>query len=758
MQRLLPRAFVLMISFVLASCAALFPRSYSTEERLAMFPVSGLNLEKPVTIRWNKYQIPYVEAQTDRDLAYALGLVQAHLRLTQVALAMRLTEGRAAEMGGPFYVPEIDKALRAIDIRSAAKRIAAAMPAESRAYLQAFVDGMNDYQRRMDDTPPEWGLLGLKREDYTIEDVIAIGRVAGVDINWFASIGLMRLRDDPQYDAILARLLDAGNGPTVSFSPEEQSAVLDYLNNSVRSGSNSFAVSAARSATGGALIANDPHLGVGLPNLWLIAGIKSPGYHGVGMLIPGTPFLAFGRTPDIAWGGTNMRASHSEFYDVSKLEASRFEERTSRIAKRLWFSSEVTTRSVSGIGPVISDTIIMQGATRPGEVIALRWIGLETTDEITAILKAAQARTPQQFREALKTFALPAQNMVYADVNGNIAQVTATMLPRRSYDAFPRNVVLDASDPATAWRGFANATELPWTLNPASGFVASANNKPFEAQPGVPAGFFFSADERIRRIKDMLSGTQKLTLDDLKRMQLDTVSLFSRSIVEALRAEIAAAPSLRAADPAFVDRVLAFDGDYRIDSKEAPAFEALLYHLVPGVYGASKPPELAFYRANWNALGKFFAADFSALPAERRQALLADAIAKAAPDAAKFATWGEMHRLQIAHLFSGIPVIGGQFIYGDVPTAGSRETVFKSAHGLENSVHNTRYGSQSRQLSDMSDPDANYFVLLGGNDGWIGSANFMDQIDLWQRGEYIRMPLRPDTVAAEFPTVMNLSR
>ena len=91
-----------------------------------------------------------------------------------------------------------------------------------------------------------------------------------------------------------------------------------------------------------------------------------------------------------------------------------------------------------------------------------------------------------------------------------------------------------------------------------------------------------------------------------------------------------------------------------------------------------------------------------------------------------------MHRLQVAHALGAIPVLGEQFTYANVPTGGSRETVFKAAHGFENTVHATRYGSQARQLSDLGDLDANWFVLLGGNDGWIGSANFIDQVDLWQ--------------------------
>ena len=750
-------ALALLIAFMSGSCAALFPREVSTAERLAVFPTSGLPLDKPVTIRWNKYQVPYVEAETDHDLAFALGLVHGHLRLTQVALAKRLSEGRGSELAGPFIVPEFDKALRTIDFRRAGKATIAAMPPETKAYLQAFVDGLNFYQRQAKDLPPEFALLGMKREDFSLEDIIAIGHIAGIDINWFQMINLMRLRDDPAYDDILARTIQAGAGPTVSFDATKTSAFFDVLNNSIRSGSNSFAISGAKSASGATMIASDPHLGVGLPNLWVMAGIKSPSYRGVGMMIPGTPFLAFGRTPDISWGGTNMRAAHSDFYDVSKLEPSRIVETTSKVSKRLWFSGEATTRWADGFGPILSDTVVMEGATRPGEVVAVRWMGHEVTDEVTSILKASQAKSPQDFRAALKTFALPAQNFIYADVSGNIAQVTATMLPRRSFDMIPKNIVLDAADPAMQWTDILDPTELPWTLNPADGIVASANNKPYEAEPGVPVGYFFAADERIRRIRQMLTDDASITLDELKAMQLDTVSLFVREMMPALRQLIQSMPDARQIDAAYVDRLLAFDGDYRVDSAGAPAFEIFLYYLVPRVYGVASPEALPSHLASWESFGVFFMKDLMAMAEPDRTAAIRNALTLGAKDAAPFATWGQMHRLQVAHMLGAIPVLGGRFVYADVPSGGSRQTVFKAAHGFQNTVHNTRYGSQARHLSDMSDLDSNWFVLLGGNDGWIGSANFLDQIDLWQTGGYVHMPLRPETIAAEFPTVMTLT-
>jgi len=116
-----------------------------------------------------------------------------------------------------------------------------------------------------------------------------------------------------------------------------------------------------------------------------------------------------------------------------------------------------------------------------------------------------------------------------------------------------------------------------------------------------------------------------------------------------------------------------------------------------------------------------------------------------------------MHRLRMAHPLSNVPVIGSRYRFSDQPAAGSTATVMKTAHGLTNERHATRYGSQARHISDMADPDANYFVLLGGQDGWIKSANFLDQYELWREGRYIQMPLSLSTVRELFTHTMTLT-
>ncbi|MBM3488836.1 MAG: penicillin acylase family protein [Alphaproteobacteria bacterium] len=742
------RAGLAVLAFALSGCAALNPSPRGTEERLRAMPTVVPGLERTVTIRWNARQVPYIEAQTDPDLALALGLVHAHLRGAQLAAAKRVVQGRLSELAGSFAT-EVDHALRILDLGRAAKPILAAMPAESRAWLDAFVEGLNAYQRAAPAPPPEFALLGLRAEPWTAEDLIGIGRLAGADVNWFAYFAILRERGRPDFAEWWRRSRQAGANAAVSFRADSRQSLLnDLLNGFGKSGSNSVAVAPTRSASGGALLANDPHLGLSLPNLWLIAGLRSPSFQIVGLMPPGLPVVAVGCSSHFAWGGTNMRAAASDLFDVSTLPADAITERRTRIARRFWFAAERPLRQ-SPLGPLISDAGLL--GTGAAERLALRWVGHEPSDEITAMLGAARATTPEEFRRSFASFGVSAQNILFADRAGNIGQLMAARLPGRRKLVEP-DLVQRPDDPNAAWNGRLGALDLPYSLNLTEGFLASANNRPDTA---VPVGFFFSDDERVRRLQQFLAARPRVTVADLIALQTDTLSQDAAQLCRALLDRLEALPG-GPGEAAFIARLRGWDGDYAASANGAVAFEALLYHLTLDLFQAERPAELPAQAQQWNYLTEFLIGDIDARPAAAREALLRRAVAAAARDAARFATWGDMHRLKVAHLLSLLPVIGELFVYGDAPAGGSRETAMKTAHDLVRERHAARYGSQTRHISDMSDPDANWFVLYGGNDGWLGSANFADQILLWRAGQYVRMPLTAERVASEFPLLTRL--
>jgi penicillin amidase len=739
---------VLLLSPLLCACAAITPTRTTTADRLAVFPTGGLPLEHPVDVRWNRYGVPWIEAQTDHDLAFTLGLVHAHLRLGQLALGRRIVQGRLSESAGPF-TRDIDRLLRTIDFGYATADSEARMSPATHAWMQAFVDGLNWYQHQAAAQPPEYGLLALDNEPWTIRDLLAIGRLAGTDVNWLRATQLLKARLLPGWAQTWQRALAVGTDSLSSFDAPAQHAVLfDLLARYSRSGSDAIAVSPARSASGAALMAADTHLGTVLPNFWIVVGLKSPSYHAVGLMPPGLPIIGLGRNDDIAWSGTNMHAAQSELVDVSSAPPKGIVERREKIKTRLWADTEVAIRRAP-VGPIVSDTSFFPG--RPGETIALRWVGHEGSDEIGAFLGVMRARSAAEFRQALAGYGVAGQNMLCATRTGDICQVMAVHLPIREA-GLPSDLVRRADDPKAAWHGEADALTLPWALNPPDGLLASANNRP--TRTGYPVGYFFQPPERVERMYGLLRAKDPLSIQDLASLQRDTLSLSSLALKNAL---IAVIRDAKVVDPLSdnLRKLDSWDGRYDADQTAPVAFEMLLYQLARRLYGWTDQDGPGVI-GDWGYLVHYMPQDLAARPESERKALIAAALTDAAAASAGYKNWGDMHRLRVGHALQGVPLLGRWFVLEDVGVSGSRNTILKTAHGLVNERHDTTYGSQARQLCDLSDPDLNWFVLLGGQDGWLGSANFADQIELWREGRAVQMPLTEAVVAAQFPTRQTL--
>lgn len=721
--------------------AALSPRPQTREQRLAAFPKAGLPLQHPVSIYWNDCQVPFIEASDDLDLALTLGLVHAHLRSGQMALLRQVALGRLSEMAGPWAV-NVDHAIRILDFERSASASLAVMDSDIRAFVNAFVEGLNLYKRYQTERATELSLLGLSDEPWTAQHILAIGRLAGADVNWFWYFSMLGKRHKPGFDTRWQRALAAGGNGMVSFRDTSEERVLsELLTGLSRSGSNSVVVGPGRTRSGHAMIANDPHLGLSLPNVWLLAGMKSPSYHMVGMMVAGLPFLGLGRSPHVAWGGTNMRAASSDLVDVSGLPPSQFSSRVERIVTRGWRDARRRVRDTP-FGPVISDAALSR-AGKSGPV-ALSWVGHDASDEIGAFLRASRARNVLEFRAEFRGYGVSGLNVLCADVEGNIAQLLAVSLPVRRH--LPdRPLVITPEQARAEWAHRIGPLDLPWALNPPEGFIASANNRPVEA--AVPIGYFFSGSDRVARLQSLLSAMPDAGMDELAALQTDVTSPQAAVLAASVLDLVDSEPALRD-ESRFLDPLRNWKGEYAAEAAAPVLFETLLYHLLAelGQLGSSQ----------WEMIAEYLLDDLDALPRDRRRQLLRKALRTAARDAARYPSWGDMHRLVVGHWIQHVPLVGRRFIVADLPGAGSRETPMKSAHGPVNGLHSARYGSQSRQISDLADDDANWFVLLGGQDGWLGSANYNDQIALWTRRQYIRLPLRLETVRTEFATHMHL--
>jgi len=706
------------------------------DQRVAMIPRSNLPLCAPVTVHFDQHQIPFIVAEHDTDAAFALGLVHAHLRLAQMEVSRRVALGRIAEMLGPLAIP-LDETLRTIDLARAAPLVEAALPTQTRAWMEAFVSGVNLYVGRCQKLPLEFRVLGLHAEPWTIRDLIAIGRLAGSDINWLIGSALLKYRRRADWSNTWEELTSS----TASQSPNA-GPVAGILQHGGRTGSNCLAIGALRTERKSAILAGDPHVGLLLPNTWLIAGLQSPSFHVVGLMMPGLPVFMMGRTDRIAWGGTYLRAASSDFVDVSELPDSAIRLRRERVNVRWWRSIDMTIRETEW-GPIVSDCPLFKGQSDVG--FALRWIGHDHSDEFSALLGAAKARDFDSFRAAFRSYAVSGQTILYADVDGNIGRIMAARLPLRDA-APPQDLLCSPTEARRVWSRNVNAEALPAEFSKETAYMVSANERP---NSKITIGYYFSPPDRAQRMVELLDDGVLIAPERVFRLQRDVYvrsSIALRDLVLEKLRETDINGDLSHDARIALKALSDWDGNYSESSEGALAFEACRATLVTKLWGSE------LIQSDWAAYASIAAVQdmimgsLSRTCASQLEENLVAALETAAHALSSFKNWGSAHRLRLTHPFGLLPFIGRSFRYADLPVGGSSESLFKTAHGPARGRHNVLFGSNARHVFDLSNADENYLVLLGGQDGWIGSTTFLDQLALWRSGGYVKVPLRPKSV------------
>ncbi|MEL6905656.1 MAG: penicillin acylase family protein, partial [Planctomycetota bacterium] len=705
----------------LGGCALLAspkPGTVTLDERLAVFPTADLPLAGPATVRWNDRAVPFIVAADESDVPFLIGLVHGHLRRAQMEIFLRIARGELASMAGAPAKP-VDELLRAVDIDRAVPAIEAALPDATREWLQRYADGVNFQAEHHPKRPWDMRLLALsKRREWTVADSLTIARLASIDATLGPTLQLLAARGEPGFDAFLRerRAIEAEGVP--SFGPGEATP-LGELAHIASSGSNSLVVAPSRSATGAALMANDPHLGFFVPSLWVLIGYRSPGGAAVGLTVPGVPAVALGRNDHIAFGGTRMMAHSSALYDVSDLPDEAYTERREHIAVRWWFDATRRIRE-STLGPVITDGRLAQKFGLPP--LALRWRGHDASDEFTALLRASRARDWAEFRAAWEGYAVGGLNMVYADEEGHIGQLMAfEQVPAAAEAA--RVLAADPADRRTEWGPGTPSTELPAAYDPAQGYLLSANNVPFRTEPPITGSG--NQNDRILRMAELVTRTERVGLPELAALQQD---VYLRSAHDAARAMTAAAG--RTVAPAFHDVVTAWDGRFDRGSRGAHAYQAWVFEVYERAYVPRIGRTLSDLWRGSQAAHTRIARDLE--DGTLSSAALEDALAAAADDHDLTVAWGDQHTIPLQHPLGAAPVIGSGWRFGEIPGDGTLGTVRKTAAPFTTGKRRAFFGSHVRHLSDLGDPDENYFVFLGGQDGWTGSSNMIDQVELWE--------------------------
>ncbi|MEM6847198.1 MAG: penicillin acylase family protein [Pseudomonadota bacterium] len=709
---------------------ARFP-NVSLHERLAMVPTYAPGLTAPITIRWSRNHVPFVDAQCEADAAVGLGIVHGHLRLTQLELMRRAANGTLSEVAGPAAV-EADKLLRLIDFPRATETSLAMMPAATRQWVQGFANGINAVASHSP-PPPELRLLGIDPQPWTPQDLFAISRLCSADYAWRVWRALGKLRQREGWPGIWQAVIGEADGETLKEDVTVPPELGDLTTMFTKAGSNAFAIAGSHTESGAPILACDPHHLIMTPTLWLIAGYRTPSTSVWGLMIPGLPIFAPARNEFGAWGGTNLHATSSELVDVSDEP---LEQRQTRIRVRGGGVRQADLRE-SRFGPVISDT---SAFALPSETVALTWMGHRPSDDFTAFRAMANASSWDQFLDALDSYSLPGLNMIWAGKDDTIGKAVAAKIPKRPLTP-PADMVTEPIVADAHWADVLTAKALPVETDPASGILVSANEAPTEQ--AVTISLYFAADHRFERLTKLLGTGARWTLSTASQLFFDVYHAPSLTLSQAI---VARADRL-GLNGAVCNALADWDGNYAQDSAGALAFaltaHGLLEQLEPT---ASNPAVSQFWR-----------------PFDRLRVLVNDAsdddLNRALPAVLELASrpfhehgvWGNFHTMSLAHPLSRLPWLRRRLSAIAFPIGGSNDTVQKAMHAYSAKASPCTFGQNARFIADLSDEDATFASILGGQDGWPGSQTLFDQVDDWRGGRMIQLPFSDDALKRDFP-------
>ncbi|WP_354682219.1 penicillin acylase family protein [Cupriavidus necator] len=792
----LARILMVLLVVALAGAAATLGWYRHAAQPPAAGTVALPGLHDKVTIVRDGNGVPHIRAASKADAWFALGYVHAQDRLWQMQMNKRVVAGRLAEILGPSAIDN-DKFLRTLGVRRNAEAILAQSPPETRAALQAYADGVNAWiDHRKGPLPPEFLLLRTEPEHWEPADTLGWQTMMAWDLgsNWTQETLRMRLAQVLPVARISELLAPyPGEQPVRTMDYGHLYQQLAPLANAMASvgdkappgyiegmGSNNWVVSGAHTQSGKPLLANDPHLGLQAPALWYFARMTAPGLDVAGATLPGLPLVVLGHNARIAWGLTNTAPDVQDLY-IERLRPGNdtqyqtpngwaaFETRTETI--RVKGAPDVTLKvRATRHGPVISD-VSESVASAAGPfgaqyVVAFQWTALRADDRtFQAGLKMNEAHDWASFTAALRDFHSPQQNIVYADVDGNIGFYAPGRVPLRRADNDLKGLApAPGWDARYDWTGFIPFEALPHRYNPADGVIVTANQR--IVGPDYP--YFITSEwavpYRFERIHALLAATPKHTLDSFAAIQKDVVSLAVR---DALPLLLAAPVSRDGARPererALLEALRKWDGTMDMDRAEPLVVTAWLRELSRRLF-EEKVGEPIFGRM-WEhrnvqqpmlnilrdprKLGAFWCDRPHTRPAESCDDAIADAWTAAMTDLSRRYGdnpsrwhWGEAHAARAEHKpFGKISYLSPLFNLR-VPTGGDTYTVNVGRHNLrdDKAPFENTHAASVRALYDLANLEASRFMDSTGQSGNALLPRYRDWTAKWAAVEYVTIP------------------
>ena len=764
-----PRGKVLLFfaaaSLLLASCSSFFQTS--APQREGSLVAAGLSA--PVDIVRDAYGVPHITASNDHDLYFAQGFVHAQDRLFQMDMERRVARGELAEVYGEQALPA-DRLFRHLGFAARAPAFFASLPERTKAIARAYCDGVNAAMESLRAWPVEFRLLFASPRAFTPEDVVSIGLLKSFGLaQWGEEAALYRawkMLPREKAEELMPRVPSGSPvvapGFVASVSPGVAPSILAEGLASLRrsvgelpraGGSNAWAVSGRKSATGLPILANDPHILLPCPALWYEIHLVAPGVDVYGVSFPGAPCVVIGHNPDIAWGFTNVMLDDADFF-VERVHGEQviFRGKWVPMKKRVekirvkGRKEETVVVHETPHGPILS-------AVLPGgpEALSLRWVGFDGGDPLGALHALNRARNRKEFSDALSGFPHPAQNIVYSDREGNIGVVTAGWIPLRKGGKSLLPVPGDTGE--WEWTGTVPFSGNPRVWNPPEGFVAAANFPPAGDSYRHYISRLYEPPDRGKRIIRMLSEEQRSSVETFERMQQDVFRPEAAAAVS-LAVRVARQRERESKDFRDAARILSgWDLHASGDSPGAALYEVFYETMIGNAFRDDLGPELfdevtRTSRLLWNAMDRAIERKDSPFLENRETGVresLDDLVARSLLDAMAFlryrlgkidATWrwDRLHRVTFSHPFGKKRYLRRWFNIGPSAVPGDGRTVFKEEfrHGTDFSV---LVGPSVRQVVPLGFRSMARSVITTGQSGHFFERHYRDQTPLWLSGK-----------------------
>jgi penicillin G amidase len=737
-----------LVTLVLVAALIIGNRLYaSLPQTSGVIEMAGLEAE--ASIVRDGHGVPHIFAETDHDGFYAMGVAHAQDRLWQMEITRRALRGRLAEILGEPGL-ETDIFFRTMGLGHASDTAIANLPADIQAALVAYTDGVNAVMSAPGFVPPpEFQILMFEPEPWQPADTVVVYKAIALDLfgNAFqeprmaaliAQLGeqrtaefIGRYPDDAPRSLTMA---DIGIEAT-TLPPADEPAPIMGPEDTGRDGSNNWVLAGSRTTSGLPILGNDPHLGLAAPAIWYLARLTTPDGSVVGATLPGTPFVTLGRTDEIAWGFTNTGPDVGDLHAVTEAEVTGQREEYIRVR----FGDDVTIqRRETATGPVLDPAHFSYPVPEGSDFFALQWM-LDEPDDATAGvgLHIIEADEWDDFVNAIRGFVAPQQSMVFADRDGDIGFYAPARIPVRDADG--------------NWVSTIPFEDLPHTLNPDRGFVATANNKIVpDDYPHYLTSEWYGVS-RIRRIYDGINAQPVHDLDSLQALQVDTVNDTALRLLPVLLEAEPQTDAGRAALALLAD----WDADMAVDRAEPLIYSAWMRALSAQIYA----DELGDLFSGWHGDRRIFMMDVLTGDlghwcddTTTDQTVTCHDLTGPALDQAMATTmraygddfdawrWGDVHYARHAHRpFSDFPVLSDWFTI-ETPVPGDGSTVNVAHYSYRTPGYDVFHGASYRALYDMAEPDSSRFMITTGQSGNVMSPHYDDLAPLWGRGEYIEIP------------------